>query len=115
MGEYLVLWAWFSPAFVRQELIPEIEKIVKSLGYFHKQPMTLIKKINLRRTACIFIINTQRKIYPWVRSMKRLHIARTEKFSILQYKNVHQKFCAFLRLTKHSLSTMLCADIMSLA
>lgn len=44
MGEYLVLWARFSPIFVKQELIPEIEKNCMEFGIFSQTAYNAFQK-----------------------------------------------------------------------
>lgn len=54
MDEYLVLWAKFSPVFVEQELIPEIEKNCAQYGIYSQSAYEAFKKEKFAANSLYF-------------------------------------------------------------
>lgn len=100
MGEYLVLWAWFSPAFVRQELIPEIEKNCKEFGVFSQTAYDAYQKNKFAANSMYFHHQYAEKDIPMGQEYEAIACSKNRKIQHTSIQKCPSKVLCFFTTYK---------------
>ncbi|MBO5033900.1 MAG: hypothetical protein J6C19_05820 [Lachnospiraceae bacterium] len=95
MGEYLVLLARFSPAFVKQELIPEIEKNCTEFGIFSQTAYDTFQKNKFEENSFYFHHDYAEKDIPTGQEYEAIAYSKNRKIQPASIQKCPSKVLCF--------------------
>lgn len=100
MGEYLVLWARFSPTFMKQELIPEIEKNCTEFGIFSQTAYDIYQKNKFAANSMYFHHQYAEKDIPIGQEYEAIAYSRNRKIQHASIQKCPSKVLCFFTAFK---------------